>query len=91
MTDSTTNTGPTPTNAELIAGTAAAFLPLAGPYGVLADNLLTAGLGYWANFQAQKAKGALTMADLEAAAAKVNTDLAAFRQAVLDAGIPLTE
>lgn len=88
MTDALTPT-PTPTNAQLLEGAAAAFLPLAGPYGVLADNLLTAGLGYWANFQAQKTRGQLTMTDLEAAAARVEVDLADFRQSLVDQGIPL--
>lgn len=86
MTDQLT---PTPTNAELAAGLAGAFLPLAGPYGEAADALLTAGLGFWANFQAQKAKGQLTMDDLEAASLKAHGDLDVLKQALLSAGIPL--
>lgn len=73
MTDSTT---PQPTNAQLAEAAAQALLPIAGPYGVIADQVLTAGLAFWADFQARKAAGALTMADLEAAASKTTTDLA---------------
>jgi hypothetical protein len=42
---------------------------------VLADTLLTQGMQFWVDFQAKKATGALTMADLEAAAAKTGADL----------------
>jgi cytochrome c556 len=72
----TDTTAPVPTNTQLAEAAAQALLPLAGPYGVLADQVLTAGLAFWANFQSQKAAGTLTMADLEAAAAKTSTDLA---------------
>ena len=47
----------------------------------LADSLLTQGLTYWANFQAQKTAGTLTQADLDAALAKLDADIA---QLVLD-------
>lgn len=72
MTDPT----PLPTNTQLVTAAAQAFLPLAGPYGVAADQLLTAGLAFWSDFQSRKAAGTLTMADLEAAAAKTTVDLA---------------
>lgn len=78
MTDpiATPGTPPVPTDAELLKGIADAAAPLAGPYGVIADQLLTAGLAFWADYQAKKAAGNLTMADLEAAAAKTSVDLA---------------
>lgn len=72
MTDPTVE----PTNQQLVEAAAQAFLPLAGPYGVMADQVLTAGLAFWAEFQAKKSSGTMTMADLEAAAAKTTTDLA---------------
>lgn len=65
-----------PTNTQLVEAAAQAFLPLAGPYGVAADQLLTAGLAFWSDFQSKKAAGELTMVDLEAAAAKTTVDLA---------------
>lgn len=80
---------PLPTNAQLLEGAAQAFLPLAGTYGVMADSLLTAGLTYWAEFQAKKASGQLTMDDLNAAAAKTTTDLETLRQAVIASGTPV--
>lgn len=67
---------PVPTNAELLKGAVDAVAPLTGPYGLIADQLLTAGLAFWADYQAKKAAGVLTMDDLEAAAAKTSTDLA---------------
>ncbi len=42
----------------------------------LADALLTQGLNYWAVFQAQKAAGTLTQADLDAAGKKLDVDIA---------------
>lgn len=42
----------------------------------LADELITQGLQFWANFQAQKAAGTLTQADLTAAAQKLDVDIA---------------
>jgi len=41
----------------------------------LADELLTQGLTYWQNFQAQKTAGTLTKADLDAAAVKLDIDI----------------
>lgn len=72
------NTPVTPTGVQLGTAAAEALLPLAGPYGVLADQVLTAGLAFWADYQAKKAGGTLTMADLEAAAAKTTIDLSQF-------------
>lgn len=71
-----------PTNLELGVAAAHAILPLTGPQGALADQLLTAGLAFWADFQARKTAGTLTMADLEAAAAKTAVDLAEFKATV---------
>lgn len=65
-----------PTNLQLAEAAAQSLLPLAGPYGVIADQVLTTGLQFWADFQSKKATGMLTMADLEAAASKTNADLA---------------
>lgn len=65
-----------PTNTQLAVAAAQELLPIAGPYGVIADQVLTAGLAFWADFQAKKAAGGLTMADLETAAAKTTVDLA---------------
>lgn len=80
---------PLPTNAQLLEGAVQAFLPLAGPYGEMADTLLTTGLSFWAAFQARKAAGTLTMDDLEGAAAQTGADLDLMKQAMLGKGIPL--
>lgn len=78
MTDTTTNPI---INPELqMAGAAAvaigaALVPLAGPKAALADALLTQGLQFWADYQAKKAAGTLTLADLDAMQAKVEVDL----------------
>ena len=42
----------------------------------LADMLLTQGLTFWSNFQAQKNEGTLTEADLDAALSKLDADFA---------------
>lgn len=42
----------------------------------LADALLTQGLAFWSSFQAQKVAGTLTQADLDAALAKLDVDVA---------------
>jgi hypothetical protein len=67
-----------PSGVQLATAAAQALLPVAGPYGVLADQVLTAGLAFWADYQAKKAAGNLTMADLESAAAKASMDLSQF-------------
>lgn len=85
----TIGAAPVPTNAQLLEGAVQAFLPLAGPYGAVADNLLTTGLAFWADFQAKKAAGTLTMDDLEGAAAQAGADLDLLKQAMLGKGIPL--
>lgn len=41
----------------------------------LADQLLTQGLAFWQSFQAQKAAGQLTRADLDAAALQLDADI----------------
>lgn len=79
------NTG----TAALIAGAeavAGALAPLAGPYVILAETVLTQGLAFWQNFQAQKEAGTLTMADVDAAAAKVGVDLAQLKADIDAAG-----
>ncbi len=42
---------------------------------MLAEQLLTQGLTYWAQFQARKTAGALTQADLDAAGRKLDIDI----------------
>jgi len=66
-----------PSTTQLIEAFASALLPLAGPYGVAADAVITAGLQFLANLQAGRQPGAanFTMDDLEAAAFKATTDL----------------
>lgn len=73
---------PTVSNVDLALAAAHSLLPLAGDKGAIADQLLTAGLAFWADFQSRKAQGLLTMDDLEAAATKTTIDLAVFKAAV---------
>jgi hypothetical protein len=75
------------TDALIAAGTAIAgtLAPLAGPYGVLAEQLLSQGLTFWTEYQRRKASGELTMADLESAAKKVGEDLDGLRRAIEEA------
>lgn len=78
----------TPTgNPSIDAAIAAAetLLPSIDPRFAIADVLLRDGLAFWANFQAQKMSGKLTMDDLEKAAATVNVDLSTFAQHIKDA------
>lgn len=69
-----------PTTAELVAAFADALAPFAGPYGVVADTVMHAGLAFLANLQAQKAAGSsvYTMENLEAAASRTTDDLGQF-------------
>lgn len=71
-----------PSTTDLAIAAGRTLLPLAGPYGLLADAALTAGLQFWAAFSAKKTEGTLTMEDLEAAAAKTGQSLDAFRKRV---------
>lgn len=41
----------------------------------LADELLTQGLSYWAQYQASKTAGTLTVDDMAAAAKKLDVDI----------------
>lgn len=59
-----------------VSAAGAVFAPLAGPDAVLAEQVLTQGLAFWAAYQAKKAAGTLTLFDVEQAAMKTGTDLA---------------
>lgn len=67
-----------PTDPGIAAGVAAAsaLLPLAGPDGQLAAVVLSQGMAFWADYTSRMAAGTLTMADVEAAAAGLNADMA---------------
>lgn len=67
-----------PTDPAVAAGAAIAssLLPLAGPSGMLAATLLAQGMAFWTDYANKMAAGQLTMADLEGAAAGLNTDMA---------------
>lgn len=61
---------------SMAAAAGAALAPLGGPNAVLAEQLLTQGLAFWAAFQAKKAAGTLTIDDVDVAATKTGVDLA---------------
>lgn len=67
-----------PTDPAVAAGVAAAtaFLPLAGPDGQLAAIVLAQGMAFWTDYADKMAAGKLTLADVEAAAAGLNADMA---------------
>ncbi len=70
------------TGIAMAAAAGAALAPLGGPKLILAEQLLTQGLAFWADYQAKKVAGALTMDDLRAAAAQTGADLDAFAKTV---------
>jgi hypothetical protein len=69
---------PQPTTTQLVSAFAAALLPLAGPYGIAADGVMTAGLQFLKLLQEQRAAGktAVTLDDLVTIASKTTVDLA---------------
>ena len=67
-----TTIDPTVAASTAIAG---ALLPLAGADGVLAATLLAQGMAFWSDYAAKMAAGTLTLADAQAAAAGLNTDM----------------
>lgn len=77
MTDTTT---PEPTTAQLVAAFGSALLPLAGPYGIAASGVLTAGLAFLQHINT--AGDVVTMADLDAIAKMTGDNLDAFGKRV---------
>lgn len=68
----------TEVNVGMAVAAAGAFAPLAGPWGVLADQVLVAGLQYWTDYAAKKASGSLTVTDVQDAASMANDDVSKF-------------
>ena len=68
-----------PTTGQLATAAAQAFLPLAGPYGVLASTALTAGLQFWTEFSGKMSRDEITMEDLENAAIATGASLTALK------------
>lgn len=66
-----------PSDPRLQAGLAVAgsLAPLAGPWGIVAGQVLTTGLAFWAEFARKQAAGELTEADVREAAEMTSVDL----------------
>lgn len=57
------------------AAIASALLPLAGADGQLAASVLAEGMAFWSDYASRMASGALTLADVQDAAAGLNLDM----------------
>lgn len=73
-----------PTDPRLQAGAAVAgaLAPLAGPWGLVAGQVLSTGLAFWAEFARKQAAGELTEEDVRDAAAMTTSDLDTLRAEV---------
>jgi hypothetical protein len=72
-------TNPNDPGVAAAVAAAGALLPLAGPNGVLAATVLAQGMAFWSSYAGRMAAGTLTLADVEAAAAGLNADMATLR------------
>lgn len=75
------NTAVEPTTAQLVEAFAAALLPLAGPYGIAASGVMSAGLAFLAQINARAGRP-LTMEDLESISKTTQDNLDAFSRKV---------
>ena len=70
-----------PTTAQLVAAFGGALLPLAGPYGIAASGIMTAGLAFLDQINSS-GKKVVTVADLDAISKMTGDNLDAFGRKV---------